>query len=150
MAAILDTHGAGFCIWEPRKHFGAGIVNEPGAMSWNELCSPDPKSVQDFYTRLLGWTYQETDMGGGLAYVGVNVGGKLNGGMIPSQVMGPDVPSHWGRLLRSRGHGRGGGKSPGDRSKGAGAAHGRSQGQLRFARGSPGAAFSILAGQLDP
>jgi uncharacterized protein len=57
------------------QHFGAGIVNEPGAMSWNELRSPDPRSVQNFYTQLFGWSYHETDMGGGLAYVGVNVGG---------------------------------------------------------------------------
>lgn len=102
MSAILDTHGAGFCIWEPRKHFGAGIVNEPGAMSWNELRSPDPKSVQNFYTQLFGWSYQETDMGGGLAYVGVNVGGKLNGGMILSQVMGPTCRRIGASTSRSR------------------------------------------------
>ena len=150
MSAILDTHGAGFCIWEPRKHFGAGIVNEPGAMSWNELRLPDPKSVQNFYTQLFGWSYQETDMGGGLAYVGVNVGGKLNGGMIPSQVMGPDVPPHWAiyfavedtdeAVERAQGIGAKVLASPMDVPKG------------RFASlaDPQGAAFSIVAGQFDP
>ena len=150
MSAILDPHGAGFCIWEPRKHFGAGIVNERGAMSWNELRLPDPKSVQDFYTQLFGWSYEETDMGGGLAYVGVSVGGKLNGGMIPSQVMGPDVPPHWGvyfgvedteqAVERAQGIGAKVLARPMDVPKGSFASLADPQ----------GAAFSIVAGQFDP
>ena len=150
MSAILDTHGAGFCIWEPRKHFGAGIVNEPGAMSWNELRSPDPKSVQNFYTLLFGWSYQETDMGGGLAYVGVNVGGKLNGGMIPSQVMGPDVPPHWGVYFAVEDTDEAVERAQGIGAKVLAPPMDVPMGSFASLADPQGAAFSILAGQLDP
>jgi predicted enzyme related to lactoylglutathione lyase len=96
MAVILDPQGAGLCAWQPREHFGAGIVNEPGALAWNELRSPDPTAVLRFYEQLFGWSFQETDMGSGLAYITVKVGDKSNGGMIPSQVLGADMPPHWG------------------------------------------------------
>jgi len=31
MAVIQDPQGAYFELWEPRMHFGAAVVNEPGA-----------------------------------------------------------------------------------------------------------------------
>lgn len=40
MAVIQDPQGAYFMLWEPRGHFGAALVNAPGALVWNELPSP--------------------------------------------------------------------------------------------------------------
>src|SRR3954453_6242988 len=37
MAVIVDEVGAGLCLWEPRSHIGASLVNAPGAMAWNDL-----------------------------------------------------------------------------------------------------------------
>jgi predicted enzyme related to lactoylglutathione lyase len=96
MSVVSDPPGAAFCMWEPRAHFGAGIVNEPGAFSWNELRTPDPSAVRGFYEDLFGWTYRESDMGNGFTYTTIINGGKSNGGMIPSQIIGTDIPPHWG------------------------------------------------------
>src|SRR3954452_3857086 len=41
MAVIQDPQGAFFMVWEPRQMFGAALVNEPGALCWNELASND-------------------------------------------------------------------------------------------------------------
>ncbi len=150
MSAILDPQGAGFCIWEPRSHFGAGIVNEPGALTWNELRSPDPHSVIGFYEQLFGWNHQEIDMGNGLAYITVKVGDRSNGGMIPSQVMGSDVPSHWGVYFAVEDT-----DSTVEKAQELGArllAPPMDVPKGRFASlaDPQGAAFSIFSGQLDP
>ena len=41
MAVIGDPAGAALCLWEPRAHIGAGLVNTPGAMTWNDLVTLD-------------------------------------------------------------------------------------------------------------
>src|SRR5580765_8438223 len=37
MAVIADPTGAALCLWEPRAHIGASVVNAPGALAWNDL-----------------------------------------------------------------------------------------------------------------
>ena len=44
MAVIVDNVGAALCLWEPKSHIGATLVNAPGAMAWNDLLTPDPAS----------------------------------------------------------------------------------------------------------
>jgi len=34
-----------------------------GAFSWNELTTSDPKAARKFYGTLLGWQFQDMDMG---------------------------------------------------------------------------------------
>ena len=55
MAVIQDPQGAFFEIWQPREHFGASLVNAPGALVWNELASPDLEASSAFYGALFGW-----------------------------------------------------------------------------------------------
>jgi predicted enzyme related to lactoylglutathione lyase len=55
-AVIQDPQGAFFELWEPRGHFGAALVNAPGALVWNELESPDPTASAGFYGALFGWS----------------------------------------------------------------------------------------------
>jgi uncharacterized protein len=95
MSVIEDPQGAVLGMWEPKRHTGAQVVNEPGALTWNELRSPDPSGVMPFYERLFGWSFLDADMGGGLAYTSVRLGDRSNGGMIPSRVFGGDTPAHW-------------------------------------------------------
>jgi uncharacterized protein len=45
----LDPTGAGFGVWQPRNHRGAGIVDEPGAMIWAELRTRDAGAARRFY-----------------------------------------------------------------------------------------------------
>ena len=41
MAVAVDPAGAVFGLWQARAFPGAQIVNEPGAMCWNEQMSHD-------------------------------------------------------------------------------------------------------------
>src|ERR1700740_1818683 len=56
MGVVQDPQGAYFEVWEPRQNIGAGLVNGPGALSWNELASPDVDASARFYGDLFGWT----------------------------------------------------------------------------------------------
>jgi uncharacterized protein len=56
MAVIADPTGAAVALWEPRGHIGAGLVNAPGALCWNDLGTTDPDAAWAFYRELFGWT----------------------------------------------------------------------------------------------
>src|SRR5947199_4797632 len=68
MAVIQDPQGAFFMAWEPKQHIGAGLVNAPGAVAWNELVSPDLDASAEFYRELLGWQLEPME-GGGTPYL---------------------------------------------------------------------------------
>ena len=40
-AVAEDPAGSVFSLWQPGDHAGAGLVNEPGAFTWNELATTD-------------------------------------------------------------------------------------------------------------
>ena len=88
MAALRDPTGATLNLWQPREQLGAGRVNDPGCMCWNELASPDPARARDFFTELLGWTIEPEESGYGV----IKLGGSINGGMRPLQ---DGEPTHW-------------------------------------------------------
>ena len=92
MAVIQDPQGAFFEIWEPRSHFGAALVNEPGALCWNELSTPDPDAAARFYGDLFGWSTQELE-GAGQRYLAIRVGERGNGGIRPLEE--PQMPPNW-------------------------------------------------------
>jgi uncharacterized protein len=80
MAVIQDPTGAFFCIWEPRANIGAKRVNEPGALTLNQLNTSDPDRAQEFYTGLFGWRFDK--VADEPAYWGIYNGDRLNGGMM--------------------------------------------------------------------
>jgi predicted enzyme related to lactoylglutathione lyase len=92
MAVIQDPQGAFFELWEPRAHFGAALVNEPGALCWNELSTPDQDAAARFYADLFGWTVRELD-GAGQRYLAISVGERANGGIRPLDP--PQMPANW-------------------------------------------------------
>jgi predicted enzyme related to lactoylglutathione lyase len=98
MCVLTDPSGAPVALWQSRTHAGAGIVNEPGAMCWNELTTRDPEAAQAFFAELLGWEvdrkgpeladYREFRRAG----EDVNVAGCMP--MVGE--MWPDwLPAHW-------------------------------------------------------
>jgi predicted enzyme related to lactoylglutathione lyase len=93
MAVIQDPTGAFFAVWEPRLSIGAEIVNEPGALTINQLNTNDPERAQEFYAGAFGWRFEAVD-GGDVPYWGIYNGDSLNGGMMPLQ---PEAgaPPHW-------------------------------------------------------
>ncbi len=55
MCVLADPSGAPVALWQAKSHAGAGVVNEPGAMCWNELATRDPDAAGAFFGELLGW-----------------------------------------------------------------------------------------------
>jgi predicted enzyme related to lactoylglutathione lyase len=55
MAVLTDPEGAAFCVWQPRNHKGAKIVNEHGSLNFNTLVTRDPEAAEGFYGAVFGW-----------------------------------------------------------------------------------------------
>jgi uncharacterized protein len=92
MGVVQDPQGAFFMVWEPRGHIGASLVNAHGALSWNELASPDLDASKSFYTQLFGWSAEPIE-GMEMPYLVIKTAaGASNGGIRP--VMDPEPP-HW-------------------------------------------------------
>jgi predicted enzyme related to lactoylglutathione lyase len=87
MAVIQDPTGAFFCIWEPRANIGAKRVNEPGALSMNQLNTSNPERAEEFYAGVFGWRFEQVSEDP--AYWGVYNGDRLNAGMMEQ------APSAW-------------------------------------------------------
>ena len=62
MAVFADPEGATICVWEPREHRGATVVNEPGSLNFNDLNTRDPEAAKAFYGAVFDW--ETLDMGG--------------------------------------------------------------------------------------
>lgn len=94
MAMIMDPTGAVVSLWQPIKHIGASIVNEHGALCWNELLTNDTGQAGEFYTGLFGWSANEQDMGDMIYTVFMN-GERPAAGMIKIDKSWGDVPPNW-------------------------------------------------------
>jgi predicted enzyme related to lactoylglutathione lyase len=97
MAIIQDPTGAVFEVWEPKKHIGAKILGEPGALCWSELTTRDTNAAKAFYTSLFGWTSKHSSGdAGGMEYTEFSNQGQPGVGMMrmPEQVPA-HVPSYW-------------------------------------------------------
>jgi predicted enzyme related to lactoylglutathione lyase len=95
MAIYMDPNGAAISAWQPRAHIGAGLVNEPGTLCWNELATRDTEVAATFYTAVFGWGTDVTDMGD-FAYTSFTVNDNMVAGMMPmGEMFPPEVPSHW-------------------------------------------------------
>lgn len=96
MAVVADSTGAVVCLWEKRLHIGAGVVDEPGSLTWNELVTPDPGKAAAFYAEVLGWTSEAMPMGDFDYTVFDLPGGDGQGiaGAMPPPMEG--MPAFWG------------------------------------------------------
>lgn len=96
MGFFVDPTGAVCGIWQPRTFAGAGLVNEPGAIAWNELNTRDPEGAKAFYGAVFGWGVTEHEMGEMGAYVEWKLGEDGIGGMLNMTGRVPDeVPPNW-------------------------------------------------------
>jgi len=95
MAIVADTAGAIFGLWQPGQHTGAGVVNAPGSLVWNELNIRDAAAVTPFYETVFGWTAMPSEAGG-MEYTAWELDGTPIGGMLtmPPQ-MPAEIPPHW-------------------------------------------------------
>jgi hypothetical protein len=95
MAVYADPIGAVISVWQPGTHPGAGVVNEPGTLSWNELVTTDVDASTAFYGAVFGWGAETHGEGAG-AYTEWQVGGRSIAGMMLKPAMMPaEIPPHW-------------------------------------------------------
>ena len=94
MSIAADPTGAVFGFWQHQDFFGATVVNEPGALVWNECNTRDVAGATAFYKSAFG--IDAEPMEGVDNYLELKVGGNTVGGL---QNMGTDfpeqVPPHW-------------------------------------------------------
>ncbi len=91
MMVAADPTGAVFGVWQPGEFPGAGIVNEPGALMWNELNTGDRDAATAFYADALGIRTQP--MENAKDYFALSVDGRTVGGLRETDK--PGTPSHW-------------------------------------------------------
>ncbi len=95
MAAFVDPTGAVFAVWQPRRHKGAGIVNEPGSLSWNELQTRNAGGARSFYEAVFGWGVEEHALEH-RTYYEWKLGERSVGGMLEmGPEFPPEVPPNW-------------------------------------------------------
>jgi predicted enzyme related to lactoylglutathione lyase len=95
MAVFADSTGAHISAWQPGDHLGAGLVNEPGALCWNELVTRQPDEAKGFYADIFGWT-AASQTSGPVAYTEWKLDDRTIAGMMPmGENFPPQVPSHW-------------------------------------------------------
>ena len=98
MAVIADPTGAVCCVWQPKAGIGSEVVNEHGALCWNEVMTGDVPAAAAFYAGLFGWSTQEMDMGDAGVYTVFMLGERgIAGGTGLPPVEG--VPPHWGTVF---------------------------------------------------
>ncbi len=91
MAMVMHPAGGVVGFWQPGRHTGAELVNEPGSLTWNQLHTRDKDAAAAFYGAVFGWTVG--DFGG----MGVwNLGEKGIGGLMDMPPGTPDeAPAFW-------------------------------------------------------
>ncbi len=96
MAVGFDPSGAAFGIWQAKSHVGSQIVNEAGALTWNECMTPDYARSKEFYAGVFGYEYDELGDGENFSYSLIKVAGSGVGGLGELGAETPEeVPAHW-------------------------------------------------------
>jgi len=93
MVNCEDPGGAGFSLWQAKRHFGAGVLNEDGAVCWSELATWDTAQAREFYSRLLGWEIKSS--ANMATYIEFSTGGQERGGLLPMHAEWKGAPSRW-------------------------------------------------------
>jgi uncharacterized protein len=95
MAVAADPTGAVFGLWQARGRAGAEVVNEPGALTWNECMTRDYEQARRFYTEVFGYDVEEIG-DGSFRYCVLHLGGRPVGGLGElAATMPADIPPHW-------------------------------------------------------
>jgi predicted enzyme related to lactoylglutathione lyase len=93
MVIAMDPEGAAFGLWQAGTFTGAQLVNESGAMGWNELWTRNADQAKVFYPAVFGYTMDSETMPG---YTMWQVDGQMVGGcMTMPDGIPPRVPAHW-------------------------------------------------------
>lgn len=96
MALFADPTGAVLGLWQPRSMKGAGLVNEPGALTWDELNTRDAATAKTFYAATFDWGAVTNQMDG-MEYTELQVDGRTVAGLMEmdDEHFPKETPPHW-------------------------------------------------------
>jgi uncharacterized protein len=95
MAVFAHPAAGVLGVWQAGRHTGAELVNEPGALNWNELQTHDIDGAKAFCGAVFGWRPDDQDFGG-LVYTVFNVGDSGVAGAMPMPSQVPEgTPAFW-------------------------------------------------------
>ena len=59
-----------------------------GDVTWNELITADPEGAKRFYGEVIGWQFEDSDIGGPVPYTVLRQGDRWYGGLMekPAEV----------------------------------------------------------------
>jgi hypothetical protein len=90
MGLFVDPTGAAFGIWQAGTFAGAGIVNEPGSLIWNEMLTRDVPASTSFYRDALSLTGKASEATE-VPYTELQIDGTTVAGMM--DISGPQWPA---------------------------------------------------------
>ncbi len=98
MAALQDTSGGVFSLWQAGSHTGFGKFGEPNAVAWDEYHSKDFAASIAFYPKVFGWELEVTSDTDDFRYRTATLAGvpdPVAGIMDSASFLPAEVPSHW-------------------------------------------------------
>src|SRR4051794_24867105 len=81
MAYFAHPAGGMFGVWQPGRHLGAELVNEPVSFSWCELHTRDAPGAKEACEAIFGWEPRDADFSG-MTYTVLHVGDRGIAGMV--------------------------------------------------------------------
>lgn len=94
MVVATDPTGAVFGLWQPKRHTGARVVNQHGAMAWQECFTRDVPRACEFYSKVFELEPTKIEMES-MDYWILNRGKDSHGGIYTTSDIPADVPPHW-------------------------------------------------------
>jgi predicted enzyme related to lactoylglutathione lyase len=95
MAVFAHPAAGVLGVWQAGRHTGAELVNEPGALNWNELQTHDVDGAKAFGEAVFGWTPDDQAFGG-MTYTLFTVGGQgVAGAMTMPSAVPEGTPAFW-------------------------------------------------------
>ncbi|MBO0883548.1 MAG: VOC family protein [Mycobacterium sp.] len=91
LAVVIDPTGASIGFWQATGYAGAELMHEPGAMTWNELRTPDPKTSEAFYGKLFPYEFEQAGDGETFDYALF----KVNGSQVGGRMRSPGESAYW-------------------------------------------------------
>lgn len=83
--AFLAPPGGGTTgIWQAGTHRGSHLFNEPGALAWAELSTPEPQAAVGFFQQLFGHEATEYPQDDGGSYTALVLDGTEVAGVLPA------------------------------------------------------------------
>jgi len=101
MSVISDPGGAAIGAWQPARHKGFGIYDEPNTPGWFELHTRDYDASVEFYRDVFKWDAHVVADSPEFRYTTLGEGdGQLAGIMDASAFLPDGVPASWSVYFR--------------------------------------------------